>query len=131
MKTTIKSAISALALTMCWCLSAPVAAREGATATRVPLESMTQTEYENYRRQLNQQMNGGSVDIPEPDAIAADKAPGQSGEEEPEAKKKEEEQSKSSGYGKGYRARMERSTRTGRVGGFRGGAMSRGGGRNR
>ena len=131
MKTSIKSVFLAMALPMCCSLSAPAAAQEGATAARVPLESMTRTEYENYRRQLNQQMNGASVDAPEQDAAAADKAAGQSAEEDPEAKKKVEEQSGNSGYGKGYRARMERNTRTGRTGNFHGGSMSRGGGRNR
>jgi hypothetical protein len=128
MKNPIKTVILhfAMALPMCWCLSA-MAAEKVSTATRVQLESMTQTEYENYRKQLNQQVNGVTANTP-----AAEKASGQSEEEDPEIGKKAEDQSGSSGYGKGYRARMERNARTGRTGGYRGGAMSRGGGgRNR
>jgi hypothetical protein len=120
-----------MALPMCWCLSAPAAAEEVVAATRVPLESMTQTEYENFRRQLNQQMNGSSANTPEQDTTADEKAYGQSEEKDPDAMKKEDEQSASSGYGRGYRARMEHGSRTGRAGAARGGSMSRGGGRNR
>jgi len=120
-----------MALPMCWCLSAPAAAQEVVAATRVPLESMSQTEYENYRRQLNQQVNGVTANSPKQDTTAAEKASGQTEEIDPEAKKEKEEQSGSSGYGKGYRARMERNSMTGRTGGYRGGSMSRGGGRNR
>jgi hypothetical protein len=121
----------AMVLPMCWCLSA-LAAEKVSTATRVPLESMTQTEYENYRKQLNQQVNGVAANTPEQDATAAEKTSGQSTEKDPEARKNDK--AESNGYGKGYRARMERSSRTGRTGrtgGFRGGSMSRGGGRNR
>jgi uncharacterized membrane-anchored protein len=127
MKNPIKSVFLhlILVLPMCWCLSA-MAAEKVPAATHVPLESMTQTEYENYRSQLNQQVNGVTVNTP-----ATEKASGQSEEEDPEAKKNEKDQSGSGGYGKGYRARMERNTRTGRTGGYRGGSMSRGGGRNR
>ncbi|MBU1424749.1 MAG: hypothetical protein KKH12_06760 [Gammaproteobacteria bacterium] len=117
----------AMALPMCWCLTV-AAAEEVTAATRVPLESMTRTEYENYRRQLNQKVNGVAANLPEQDATAAEKAAGESAEEDPEAKK---DKAESNGYGKGYRARMERNTRTGRTGGYRGGSMSRGGsGRN-
>ena len=117
-----------MALPMCWSLSASAAAQDGVAATHVPLESMTRTEYESYRSQLNQQMNGAVGNAAEQDATAAENASGKSGENPPEAK---EDRSESGGYGKGYRARMERNSRTGRTGGFRGGSMSRGGGRNR
>ena len=133
MKNPIKSVFLqlAMALPMCWSLSAPAAAQEVAASAHVPLESMTRTEYENYRRQLGQQMNGAIEEPAEQDAAAAEKASGQPEEKASEAKEEKEAQSRNSGYGKGYRARMEHGGRSARAGAGRGGSMSRGGGRNR
>lgn len=99
----------------CCLVSTPVAAAE---TGQVPLKSMTQAEYEAYREQLQKQVKEAAGDAPEPDKAATEA-------EEENAQDKTED----SGYGRGYRSRTERAGRTG--GGYRGGAMSRGGGRGR
>jgi hypothetical protein len=99
-----------------FCLaSMPAAAEPAADAARVPLKSMSQAEYAAYREQLQKQVKEAGVNAPEQ---------GKAAEAE-----EEQDQSGESGYGRGYRSRIERSGRTGS--GYRGGAMSRGGGRGR
>lgn len=97
-----------------WLLAAPAAAEEGPATARVPLGSMSQAEYELYREQLQKQVREAAANVPEPDKPAAEDAA-------------QEDKSGDSGYGRGYRARSERN----RTGGYRGGSMSRGGGRGR
>jgi hypothetical protein len=102
-----------------WLFSTLAAAEETAGTARVPLKSMSKEEYESYREQLQQQVNAAAAKTAEQGSAAA----------EDDAEKKEESKSDDSGYGRGYRARSERSGRTGS--GYRGGSMSRGGGRGR
>lgn len=105
------------------CLADAVAA-EAAGAGKVPLKNMSQAEYEQYRQKLDRQVNGVASGSPKQDSTEVVK------EAAPETEADAGETG--NGYGKGYRARMERSGSAGRVGGYRGGSMSRGGaGRNR
>lgn len=99
-----------------WLFATLAAAEEGSGTTRVPLRSMSQAEYELYREQLQKQVKEAAADMPEQGKPAEEGAA-------------EKDKSEGSGYGRGYRARSERSGRTG--GGYRGGSMSRGGGRGR
>lgn len=101
----------------CCLVSTPVAAAEATEAAPVRLKSMSQAEYEAYREQLQKQVKEAAV-----------KAPEQGKATEAEAEK-DQDKSEDGGYGRGYRSRAERSGRTGS--GYRGGAMSRGGGRGR
>lgn len=105
-------------LAVMWLFAAPAAAEERAAADRVPLRSMSQEEYTAYREQLQQQVKEAAATAPEQSKSAAE-----------DAAKKEESKTEESGYGRGYRARSERSGRTG--GGYRSSGMSRGGGRGR
>lgn len=100
----------------CCLVSMPAAAEKTADAAPVPLKSMTQAEYAAYREQLQKQVKEVAVNVPEQDKAT----------EETEAKK---DKSEDSGYGRGYRSRTERGGRAGS--GYRGGSMSRGGGRGR
>lgn len=100
------------------CLVATPAAAETPDKAAPQLKSMSQAEYEAYREQLQKQVKEAAVNAPEQDKAAS----------ESEAEK-EQEKSEDSGYGRGYRSRTERGGRTG--GGYRGGAMSRGGGHGR
>lgn len=112
------SRCSPVLLLGCCLVSIPAAAEEAEGAARVPLKSMSQAEYEAYRAQLQKQVNEAAVNAPEQSRAAT----------ESEAEK-EQDNSEDSGYGRGYRSRAERSGRTGSA--YRGGAMSRGGGRGR
>jgi hypothetical protein len=105
-----------LLLSGLWLLATLAAAEEGSATDRVPLRSMSQAEYELYREQLQKQVKEAAAEIPEQ---------GKPAEEDAAQKDKSED----SGYGRGYRARSERSGRAG--GSYRGGSMSRGGGRGR
>jgi hypothetical protein len=92
----------------------------------VPLKTMSQAEYETYRQQLDRQVKGSTSNTPKQDSAAVEKR------SEPGAEGDPDSGASGAGYGKGYRARMERSGGSGRGGGYRGGSMSRGGGgRNR
>ena len=102
----------------CCLVSTPALAAEATEAAPVRLKSMSQAEYEAYREQLQKQVKEAAVKAPEQSKAAT----------ESEAEK-EQDNSEDSGYGRGYRSRAERSGRTGS--GYRGGAMSRGGGRGR
>lgn len=105
------------------------AAGEASTAAHAPLKSMNQAEYEQYRQQLDQQVKSVTSNLPKQDAAADGKAPASSAENDPEQK---EAKAGDSGYGKGYRSRMGSSgSSASGSGGFRGGSMNRGGGRNR
>ncbi|MBI5890325.1 MAG: hypothetical protein HZB47_06565 [Nitrosomonadales bacterium] len=119
--------VSGWVLALCGCLVAPWAAAEAQRAVHAPLESMTQAEYEEYRRQLDLQVKGMTANQPKQGSEAGGEATVPSGENDSAQK---EAKPDDSGYGKGYRARMG-SGSAGRAGGFRGGAMSRGGGRGR
>lgn len=99
-----------------WLFATVAAAGEGSVVDRVPLRSMSQAEYELYREQLQKQVTEAAANVPEQGKPAEEAAV-------------EKDKSEDDGYGRGYRARSERSARTG--GGFRGGSMSRGGGRGR
>ncbi len=110
------------------CLTEAVAA-ETAGPVNVPLKTMSQAEYAAYRQQLGLQVNGVATVTP------VQAAPTVAKESAPETQSEPAADGAVSGYGKGYRARMERSGSAGRGGGYRGGAMgggamSRGGGRN-
>jgi hypothetical protein len=101
------------------------AAAEVKVAENVQLKTMNQSEYEIYRQQLDRQVKGTTSGDPKPLSAAGVK------EEAPAAEGETEASDTRSGYGKGYRARMERSNGAARAGGYRSGAMSRGGsGRN-
>lgn len=114
-------------LALCWSLFATAAvAGEVPASAHVPLQSMTQTEYEIYRQQLGEQVKGVASNTREANLEAAGVSPSTSTQAATEDVKPA-----GSGYGKGYRARMERGGSSGRGGGYRGGAMNRGGGRNR
>lgn len=116
---------ASLALLLGLCLTDAVAA-EKVGSENVPLKSMNQAEYEAYRQQLGLQVKGVATVTPKQDTPTVAKASLPESEVEPAA------DAAGSGYGKGYRARMERSGSAARGSGFRGGAMSRGGGgRNR
>jgi hypothetical protein len=92
----------------------------------VPLKSMNQAEYEIYRQKLDLQVKDVAAGASAQTSAAAEKVP------TPEAASESDSGATRSGYGKGYRARMERGGSTGGTGGYRGGSMSRGGGgRNR
>jgi len=126
MKNPVLHALTCLgvAVPLCCCLHVSAAvAGEVSVPNRVPLESMNEADYENYHTRLNQQVNGVASDTNEQKPAVEEKAP---------AADKAADQEANSGYGKGYRARMERGGRSGRAGGGRGGSMTRGGGgRNR
>lgn len=111
------SRCSPVLLLGCCLVSTPVTAAEATDAAPVRMKSMSQAEYEAYREQLQKQVKEAAVNVPEQGKAA-----------EPEVEK-DQGKSEDSGYGRGYRSRTERSGRTG--GGYRGGAMSRGGGRGR
>jgi hypothetical protein len=99
-------------------LVATPAAAETTDKAAPQLKSMSQAEYEAYREQLQKQVEEAAVTAPQQDQAAS----------ESEAEK-EQDKSEDSGYGRGYRSRTERGGRAG--GGYRSGAMSRGGGRGR
>jgi uncharacterized membrane protein YgcG len=101
----------------------PALAADAPGDGQVPLKTMTQAEYEIYRQQLDRQVKNVTSNQPKQEPAADGKALVPSTESDPGQK---EDKSDKSGYGKGYRARMG----SGSTGGFRGGAMSRGGGRN-
>ena len=79
-------------------------------------QTMTPQEYEAYRYRLQLQLEQATP--------ALRKEGVQSNAMEQTAKPE-------SGYGQGYRARAERNDRASRMSGHQGGAMHRGGGRNR
>jgi hypothetical protein len=105
-----------LLLSGLWLFATLAAAEQGSAAVNVPLRSMSQAEYELYRERLQKQVREAAADMPEQGKPAEEDAA-------------EKDKSEDSGYGRGYRARSERSGRTG--GGYRGGSLSRGGGRGR
>jgi uncharacterized membrane protein YgcG len=113
--------------TLCICTTVPIAAAaEAVDPGHVPMNSMNRAEYEQYREQLDRKMRHVTSDAAQPDTASTTTTSGQAGEEisDPAASK--------SGYGKGYRARMEMRGGAGKAGGFRGGSVSRGaGGRSR
>jgi len=102
----------------CSLFASPAMAAEAPDAAPARLKSMSQAEYEAYRAQLQKQVSEAAVTAPQQDQAAS----------ESEAEKTQEK-SEDSGYGRGYRSRTERGGRAG--GGYRSGAMSRGGGRGR
>jgi hypothetical protein len=97
-------------------LTMPFAAAGADDVAHVPLKTMNQAEYEAYREQLQKQVK--QAEVPEQGKVVT----------ETEAAK-EQGKTEDSGYGRGYRSRAERGGRAG--GGYRSGAMSRGGGRGR
>jgi len=108
-------------LVMYLAMNAPLAwAVEPALADITQHRSMTPQEYENYRielqRKIEQVSPSPKSNKVEPNLVE----PTQDRTTNPE-----------SGYGQGYRARAERSDRAARMSGPQGGAMHRGGGRNR
>jgi hypothetical protein len=120
-----KLTTTCLALLLGLCLVNEAAA-EVQGAGNVPLKTMTQAEYEIYRQQLDRQVKGTTSGDPKQLSTADVK------EEAPAAEGESEASDTRSGYGKGYRARMERGSGAARAGGYRSGAMIRGGGgRNR
>jgi hypothetical protein len=94
-------------------------------AGNVPLKTMNQSEYDIYRQQLDRQVKSTTSGDPKQLTATGVK------EDAPAAEGKTEASDTRSGYGKGYRARMERNNSETRAGGYRSGTMSRGGsGRN-
>jgi uncharacterized membrane protein YgcG len=91
-------------------------------AGNVPLKTMNQSEYEIYRQQLDRQVKGTTSNT------TKQLSPAVVNEEVPVAESETEATDTRGGYGKGYRARMERSSSAARAGGYRGGSTSRGGG---
>jgi len=115
-----------MAASLYGCLIVPAAAaEETAGAGHVPMNSMNLTEYESYREQLDRQLRHVTESTPQQNTTSTTQTAGQSAEETANSA------AGKSGYGKGYRARMETRGGAGRAGGFRGSSMSRGGGRNR
>lgn len=83
--------------------------------------TMTPQEYEAYRAQVHRQIEHANPSL-------------QNDAENPQNEKSSalpSDDKAGSGYGQGYRARAERRDRAARMGGNRGGAMHRGGGRKR
>lgn len=130
MNTTIKIlAKPSLAMSLCCLLFATMAAaQEVAGAPHVPLKSMNQAEYESYHQQLDSQVRSASRKAAQQGTGAEDKSV------DPQADNGSgqiEDKNNSSGYGKGYRSRMQSgNASSGRAGGYRSGSgsMSRGGG---
>lgn len=110
-----------LAVLICPCLGSSWAWAEESTSSGLAQHhKMTQQEYEVYRARLQNQIEEASPRLP-------DKATGSGATEAaPDRADKPD-----TGYGQGYRARAERSDRAARTSDNRGGAMQRGGGRNR
>lgn len=107
--------VGAVVLSLC----AGVAAAAD-TPEAVPLSSMSAEEYAAYREQLRQRVKEAEGK----EAESKDGKQTAASDEEDAAVKKEK--SSGSGYGMGYRSRMERAGGSG--GAYRGGGMSRGGG---
>ncbi|MFA7399919.1 MAG: hypothetical protein WCZ98_05515 [Sideroxydans sp.] len=110
-----------LAALICPCLGSSGAWAEESTSSGLAQHhTMTPQEYEVYRARLQNQIEEASPRLP-------DKATGSGATEAaPDRADKPD-----TGYGQGYRARAERSDRAARTSDNRGGAMQRGGGRNR
>ena len=125
MKKPTRMLTSACTVVLGLCLFNSALAAEVPGAGQVPLKSMTQAEYETYRQQLDQQVKSATAGTSGQNSSTVDKEPAPATESEPDSS------DAGSGYGKGYCARIERNSRTGRTGGFRGGSMGHGGGRNR
>ncbi|MDH2917172.1 MAG: hypothetical protein PXX77_09885 [Gallionella sp.] len=105
------------AILICPCLGVNMAWAEGEIPSEIAQhQTMTPQEYEAYRTRLQNQIEQAA----------------QSPQNKVESNAAEVTQTKpDTGYGQGYRARAERSDRAARMSGDRGGAMQRGGGRNR
>jgi hypothetical protein len=126
MKNTIRVlSITSMALLLGLSLVNAVAGETPANGN-VPLKTMSQAEYEIYRQQLDRQVKSSTSNVPRQNSVVVEKESESGAESEPDSG------TAGVGYGKGYRARMERSGGAGRGAGYRGGSMSRGGGgRNR
>jgi hypothetical protein len=126
MKNTIRVlSMTSIALLLGLSLVNAVAGETSANGN-VPLKTMSQAEYEIYRQQLDRQVKSSTSNVPRQNSVVVEKESESGAEGEPDSG------TAGVGYGKGYRARMERSGGAGRGAGYRGGSMSRGGGgRNR
>ncbi len=123
-----KTRMIILSVTMslyCGLYAAVAAAEEAYGANHKQMKSMSPAEYEQYRLQLDQEVKDATSGAQKQGAVTGD------GTKKSEPDQKEIKPA-DSGYGKGYRARMEHEGSTaGGAAGFRGDPMNRGGGRNR
>lgn len=110
-----------LATLICPCLGSSMAwAEEPASSSPAQHHTMTPQEYEIYRARLQNQIEKASPPLPDKGAESGATETTQDRTGKPDT-----------GYGQGYRARAERNDRAARMSGNRGGAMQKGGGRNR
>jgi hypothetical protein len=111
------SSLYTAALTLCLALGSSLAgAVEPAPADIAQHRAMTPQEYESYRAELQHKIE----QVSPPSQNKGIEEPIHDQVIHPE-----------SGYGQGYRARVERNDRASKMNGHQGGAMSRSGGRNR
>ncbi len=118
----MKTAHTVFIAVLIWpCLGINMAWAEGATPSRIDQHhTMTPQEYAAYRVRLQHQIEQ-VVPVPQ----------NKMGESNAAEVTQAQPDKPGIGYGQGYRARAERSDRAARMGGYRGGTMQRGGGRNR
>ena len=125
MKNTRMIILSVMMSLYCGLYAAVAAAEEAYGANHKQMKSMSPAEYEQYRLQLDQEVKDATSGAQKQGAVTGD------GTKKSEPDQKEIKPA-DSGYGKGYRARMQHDGSTaGGAAGFRGDPMNRGGGRNR